>query len=215
MTKSSKVGVQLREMTADDIIHKTHTTNPLAFFAQYPSGVCFDSQEKGERIILLLRQHIVSQFGAIVEVLFIIALPFLVVPFFGMVNVNLGDFLEARQIFWLATTWYFFAFGFTFYKFIHWYFNVYILTNERIVDFDYRGVLHLETAYANLDQIQDVSPKIIGFFGTLFHFGNVYLQTAGERQEFEFHHVGRPDEAAKRILEEVRLESGERPGEVK
>ena len=83
------------------------------------------------------------------------------------------------------------------------------------MDFDYRGILHIETAYANLDQIQDVSPKIIGFFGTLFHFGNVFLQTAGERPEFEFHHVVKPDEVSSRILEEVRLESAEVPGEIK
>ena len=86
------------------------------------------------------------------------------------------------------------------------------MTNERIVDFDFRGILHKETSYANLNQVQDVSPKVIGFFGTFFHYGNIFVQTAAAKPEFEFHHVARPDNVAKEILEQVRLEAGEPPG---
>lgn len=193
----------------------SHTKNPLAVFAQNPEGVAFDTQEKGEKIILMLRQHLVTQIGAVLEVLALFILPFVVGPLVILLGIDIFDTLSGRQLFWIGVFWYLFTFGFAFYKFIHWYFNVYLLTNERIVDFDYRGILHIETAYANLNQIQDVSPKIIGFFGIFFHYGNVYLQTAGERQEFEFHHVAQPDEASKRILEEVRLESAEAPGEIK
>lgn len=88
------------------------------------------------------------------------------------------------------------------------------MTNERIIDFDFRGILHKETAYANLGQIQDVSPKVIGFFGTFFHFGNIFIQTAAAKNEFEFHAVERPDDVARAILEQVRLEEGEKPGEI-
>ncbi len=196
-----------------ELVH--HTTNPFAFFASNPSGVCFDTQEKGERIILLLRQHWISQLGSLTELLLVILLPVVVVPLVALAGININDYLPAKQLFWIGVFWYLFVFGLAFSKFIHWYFNVYILTNERIVDFDYRGILHVETAYANLDQIQDVSPKIIGFFGTFFHYGDVFVQTAGERQEFEFHHVEKPDEVSKRILEEVRRESAEAPGEIK
>lgn len=195
--------------------HHRHTTNPLAVYAIDPSGVHFDSQERGERIILLLRQHLVTQIGAVLEVIGLVILPFIIGPIIILLGIDIFESLEPRQLFWIGIFWYLLTFGFAFYKFLHWFFNVYLLTNERIVDFDYRGILHIETAYANLNQIQDVSPKIIGFFGTFFHFGNVYIQTAGERQEFEFHHVKSPDAVAKRILEEVRLESTEAPGEIK
>lgn len=195
--------------------HEERTKNPLAAFAVNPEGVFFDSQEKGERIILLLRQHLITQIVPILEFLGLFILPLVIGPALILLGIDIFETLNGRQLFWIGAFWYLFTFGFAFYKFLHWYFNIYLLTNERVVDFDYRGILHIETAYANLNQVQDVSPKIIGFFGTFFHFGNVYLQTAGERQEFEFHHVARPDDAAKRILEEVRLEAGEAPGEIK
>jgi len=192
-----------------------HTTNPFASFASNPSGVSFDTQEKGEKIILLVRQHLVSQIGAWLEILGLLLLPVFIGPALVFLRVGIFDYFGPGQVFWLGVFWYLFCFGFAFFKFLHWYFNVYLLTNERIIDFDYKGVLHIETAYANLNQIQDVSPKIIGFFGTFFHYGNVFVQTAGEKQEFEFHHVAKPDEVARRILTEVRLEASEAPGEIK
>ena len=62
--------------------------------------------------------------------------------------------------------------------------------------------------------MQDVTPKVIGFFGTFFHFGNVFLQTAASKPEFEFHHVEKPDEVAQAILDQVRKEEAEVPGEI-
>lgn len=194
----------------EDIVRRS--TNPFAVYAQNPVGVCFEEQEKGEKIILLLRQHLATQIGAIVEIIILILVPLVITPFLLMVKIDILSFLSVGQVFWLGLFWYLFVFGFSFYKFIFWYFNVYLLTNERIIDFDFKGILHMETAYANLSQIQDVSPKIIGFFGAFFHFGDVFIQTASERPEFEFHRVVRPDSVAKRILTEVRSEEAESPG---
>lgn len=194
-------------------IHGKHSTNPLAMFAPQPEGVSFESQEKGELILLLLRAHILTLMPAFLEIIFLAVLPFLVATL-NFVNINPFSSFDANQIFWILLVWYLFVFGFTFYKFIFWYFNVYLLTNERIVDFDFKGITHKETAYANLSQVEDVTPKVIGFFGTFFHFGNVFIQTAAAKNEFEFHAVEKPDLVAKEILEQVRHEEAEAPGEI-
>src|SRR3989338_4223196 len=191
-----------------------HTHNPLAMFAQNPYGVSFENQEKGEEIVLLLRAHIVTLIPALFEIIFLVCLHFVIVPLLSIIQVDIAKSLSGGQVFWLMAVWYLFVFGFSLYKFIFWYFNVYLVTNERIVDFDFRGILHKETAYSNLNQIQDVSPKIIGFFGTFFHFGNVFIQTAAAKPEFEFHAIARPDDVARVILEQVRHEEGEKGGEI-
>lgn len=198
----------------EDTIHTSHSRNPLAMFAPQPEGVTFEGQEKGEKIILLLRAHIVTLIPAAFETIFLLLIPTVVAIVLGLIRVDVSTLLAPRQIFWLAISWYLFTFGFVFFRFISWYFNVYLLTNERVVDIDFKGILHKETSYARLNQIQDVSPKIIGFFGTFFHFGNVFIQTAAERPEFEFHHVARPDMVAREILEQVRKEEAEAPGEI-
>lgn len=196
----------------EDTIHTTRSRNPLAMFAPLPVGVTFEGQESGEKIILLLRAHIVTLVPSAFIITFLLLVPLLLPGVLGLLGVELEGILTAGQSFLLVFFWYLFVFGFTLYKFIFWYFNVYLLTNERVVDFDFRGLLHKETSYANLNQIQDVSPKMIGFFSTFFHFGDVFIQTAAARPEFEFHHVPRPNEVAQAILEQVRLEEGEAPG---
>jgi len=197
-----------------DNIHKIQNRNPFAVFAPQPLGVAFETQEKGEEIILLLRAHPVTLVPSVFVVIILIFLPGLILPVLDFLNIDISLTLAPGQLFWLTIFWYLFTFGYAFYKFIFWYFNVYLLTNERIVDFDFKGLLHKETSYAQLGQIQDVSPKTIGFFGTFFHYGNVYVQTAAERPEFIFENVEKPDIVAEKIMEQVRKEEAEKPGEI-
>ena len=197
-----------------DTTFLTHTKNPFAVFASQPVGVTFENQERGERIVLLLRAHLITLVPSAVTIIFLVFAPIILSVILALIRIDVSTFLGSRQIFLVIVFWYLSVFGYAFYKFIFWYFNVYILTNERVVDIDFRGILHKETSYAKLSQIQDVSPKIIGFFSTFFHYGNVFIQTAAERPEFEFHNVARPDKVAREILEQVRLEEAEAPGEI-
>lgn len=199
-------------MSSEELAIKN--TNPLAVFAKDPVGVSFETQEKGEKIVLLLRQHIATQVMPAIEIIILFLIPIIIAPSAALFRIDVLSFLRVTQVFWVVLCWYFLVLGFAFYKFVFWYFNVYILTNERIIDFDFKGVLDSQTSYANLNQIQDVSPKIIGFYGTLFHFGNVYIQTAAEVPEFDFEAVKFPDEVAERILDQVRSEEAEKPGVV-
>lgn len=191
-----------------------HTRNPFASFAVAPTGVTFESQETGEKIILLLRQHIIVFVLPTLTVIFFLIVPLLISPALTFLNINLQAILTGVQILLLAVFWYLLIFAFAVYKFIFWYFNIYILTNERIIDFDFKGILHKQASFAKLKQIEDVSPKMIGFFSTFFNYGDIFIQTAGEQREFDFMKVPRPDQVAHRILEEVRVEEGEEPGKI-
>lgn len=191
-----------------------HTRNPFSTFAQHPLGITFDSQEAGEEIILLLRAHVITLLPVTILIIFLLFLPIIVFNAFAFLGIGLIGFLSPIQVLLILIFWYLLVFAFAIYKFIFWYFNVYILTNERIIDFDFRGILHKQTSFAKLNQIQDVTPKMVGFFSTFFNFGDIFIQTAGERQEFDFAKVPRPDDVANRILEEVRIEEGEAPGEI-
>lgn len=191
------------------------TKNPLASFAECPIGVTFDSQEVGEKIVLLLRQHIVVLVLPFFFFILLLLLPVVIPSVLSFLKLNLFDVLSGAQVPLLTVFWYLLVFAFALYRFLFWFFNIYILTNERVIDFDFRGILHKQTSFAKLVQIQDVTPKMVGFFSTFFNFGDIYIQTAGEQREFDFLKVPKPDEVSHRILEEVRIEEGERPGEVK
>ena len=175
----------------------------------------FSTQEKGEKVILLLRAHPIVLIPTFVITAIVFVVPIIAPAALSILRFDLSETLNGQQTLILVLFWYLLVFGYVFYRLIFYYFNTYLVTNERIIDFDFRGILHKETSYAKLNQIQDISPKIIGFFGTFFHFGNVYVQTAAEKPEFEFHNVSHPDTVAQVIHEQVRLEETEAPGEVK
>ena len=186
----------------------------LAAYCENPSDVTFETQEGNEKIILLLRQHFVTNVPwivvAVVLVLLPLAIPLLTLAF----GLPWQTQLVGRWYGWLLWSWYLFVFGFVFTRFLWWYFNIYVVTNERVVDIDFVGLLYKRVSDAHLSKIQDVTYDVRGFIGVLFHYGDVYVQTAAEEREFDFHAVPHPDRVASKITELVRLEEMEPRGAV-
>ena len=104
-----------------------------------------------------------------------------------------------------AICWYLITTAFILEEFLSWFFNVNIITDERIFDVDFLNLMYREISEANLDQIQDVSVSIGGALRTLFGFGNVEIQTAAEVPKIEFNSVPHPDKVAK-ILRELGIQ---------
>jgi len=198
----------IKQMAELEAVQKN--VNPLAVFALSPAGVSFENQEKGEKIILLLRAHLVTLIPALLITILLLVVPFLVGVLNNLLRINLP--FSPGQFFLINIFWYLVIFSFVFYRFVFWYFNIYLVTNERIIDFDFLGILSKKISYTNLVQIEDVTPKTVGFAGTFFNFGDVFIQTAGERPEFDFENVARPDIVAEKIFEQVRLDEKEMRG---
>ncbi len=101
--------------------------------------------------------------------------------------------------------WYTATISFAFEKFLIWFFTVSIVTDERIVDVDYPSLLYRRISDTKLDKIQDKTVSMGGLFQSLFNFGNVIIQTAGEQPEFEFIEISNPERVVK-ILNMLLLE---------
>jgi len=95
------------------------------------------------------------------------------------------------------------------YGFVNYYLDIYIVTNKRIVSINQNGFFRREIAELHLHQVQDVEAKVEGFYQTMLHFGTIYIQTAGERENFVFQDVPHPYTLAKKIVElhEQQIES--------
>ncbi len=63
--------------------------------------------------------------------------------------------------------------------FHNYYLSLQIVTNERVIDIDQTGLFKREVNEMPLSNIEDVNYKQNGFWGTIFNYGNVILQTAG------------------------------------
>jgi uncharacterized membrane protein YdbT with pleckstrin-like domain len=82
---------------------------------------------------------------------------------------------------------------FSFFSFIDYYLDIWLITNERIIDVRQEGFFSRVVAELKLFQIQDVTSELRGFFQFIFKFGDVHVQTAGEVQRFVFSEIPNPE----------------------
>ena len=71
------------------------------------------------------------------------------------------------------------------------------ITNERIISVVKRSLFNQDVAQLNLNQIQEVTVKQRNIFESLFNFGTVTVETAGEQDNFTFKLAKDPHLAAK------------------
>lgn len=84
---------------------------------------------------------------------------------------------------------------------LDYYLDVFIITNKRIVDIEQSGLFGRTVADLRLNRIQDVTSETKGVVATLLHYGNVYVQTAGQTERFICEHVAHPEQVVRRIVE--------------
>ncbi len=174
-------------------------------FITQPNNVHFETQHENEKILMLLRQHpIVNVRWFFLTILLIIA-PFILLSIFPFL-----DFLPTQFDFFAWIGWYLLVFVFAIEGFLSWYYNIYIITDERIVDVDFYSLLYRSVSEAKLDKIEDVTSTMAGLSGAMFNFGTITIQTAAEKREFEFVNVPNPAKITKFINEMILEEEREK-----
>ena len=155
-----------------------------------------------EEIVFFLRRHWFTIIPLIFGFFVIIILPF--AAYIGLsyfqpdlltVKINFTLFLLGVSIFFL------YAWLFLFQNFVDWYLDVWVVTNQRIVNIEQRGLFGRVMSELMLYNIQDVTSEVEGFVASMFDYGTVQIQTAAEKSRFQFEEVEHPGLIAKKILE--------------
>lgn len=81
--------------------------------------------------------------------------------------------------------------------------DVWIVTNERVINAEQHGLFNRLVSEVQLEQIQDITSETRGFLETFLTYGDVYVQTAAERERFRFKNVDNPDQVKIAISELV------------
>ncbi|MBA3679453.1 PH domain-containing protein [Candidatus Saccharibacteria bacterium] len=82
-----------------------------------------------------------------------------------------------------------------------WRRNKIVITDQHIVDIDQVGLFNRVVSTLRLEEIQDISASVKGPMQTIFQYGSIVIQTAGERANFLFDYVPNPYELEHYILE--------------
>lgn len=173
------------------------TAHVMRSYITHPK-VAFEGQSEQEKIILLLRAHPLTQVPWILNSIFLF---FIVI----VLNFFLPIFLSPQQIIFFNVFMLVVILSYIWFNFLSWYFNVGLITNQRIVDIDFNSILYKEVTATRLDKIEDVTSKSGGYFKSLFNYGNVFIQTAGTEVNIEFMNVPFPSrvvEVINRIMQD-------------
>lgn len=172
-------------------------------YAERPYGLHFETQHEGEDVVVFMRQHFSVNLPWIGVTLLLLIAPFALLPFlfsaFDILPPIPPQYYLVGMIFWYIAT-----FGYALLNFIHWYYNIYIVTTERVIDIDFIQLLYKKFSETRLENIEDVTYTSGGFLAAVFNYGNVIIQTAGEVPNFEFELIPKPAEVVQTIGKLVR-----------
>ncbi|MBU0613530.1 PH domain-containing protein [Patescibacteria group bacterium] len=148
--------------------------------------------KEGEETVKIVRAYILSQIFKITVIIILILLPFFLL------------FLLFQRGFWGVIGFFallIIAIAFTTRSAIIWYYNAFMITNKRIIDFDQKGLFDKTVSVATYDKIQDISFKKKGVFSTVFNYGTIVIQTAGTNANLEIRSVFEPEKIQDVIME--------------
>jgi hypothetical protein len=161
----------------------------------------FPSQLEDEHVYLVVREHwILLFFRLLVWGIFVtVLLTFQVfgpeyIP--GLFEGRLGEITSLfSQVYTL-----FLVLG-LFLIWLFYYLNMQIITDRRIVDVDQVGLFSHTISELHIENIEDVTSQTNGILGNIFNFGTVFVQTAGNKERFEFDRVPNPSAINKLLLD--------------
>ncbi|MFA7308799.1 MAG: hypothetical protein WC045_01875 [Patescibacteria group bacterium] len=84
---------------------------------------------------------------------------------------------------------------------LDYYLDIFVITNRQILDIEQIILFGRKISETNFQQIQDVTSKVKGLINTLLDIGTVFIETAGEKENFSFEDVQHPTFIASTILE--------------
>ena len=168
-----------------------------------------------EHILVVVRKHWFVFVKTILGLLILFLIPFFFIPFLtifvaeggGPVTINAGYGVFFAS-FWALVLW-----QMLFAKWTDYYYDVWIVTNWRIIDIDQQGFFNRDIAtLLNLDHIEDIKTYVDSVIGTFLNYGCIQVQTAAAQREFIIRNIANPREVERiiRKAQEVRL--GLKPG---
>jgi len=163
----------------------------------------------GEKILFEVRRHwfvIVSE-SALIALLAL--MPFIALGASSTVHLSTQLFYVILFLCagWLLTLWSVFFIIWT-----NYYLDVWIITDQRIIDIEQLNLFNRVVSEFRLDRVQDITIKVNGLIATILGFGDIHVQTAGEMEKFLIKSAPKPYEVKDKIIKEhdraVRLAQG-------
>lgn len=156
------------------------------------SSYHFKEIQYEERIITVIHRHwfnILQQFLALGVLLVVLVAGFFISPSLEMFSEN----KDYYPLFLFAeNTLFIFVVLYAAFIWIDYYFDVWVITDKRIVNIEQKGLFARQVSELKMERIQDVTTEVKGIIPTMLNYGDVYIQTAATTERFIFRMVPSP-----------------------
>jgi len=155
----------------------------------------FTTQHDSERVFVVTGRHYIGFIFFILIIVVQLILPLII--FFVGINYFLPallalDVYVRDAAILLAAVYYLTLLAVFLTSWVIFYYNILVVTDERIIEISQRGIFHREENELTFDQIEDVSCRVKGFLTTVFDVGTLELQSAGATRIFEVKFIPKP-----------------------
>lgn len=161
------------------------------------SHLSFEGRKEHEEVKVFTRRHWWVLLAPTLGFIIFSIIPVFLIILAGrwIIEYDLGAWIGLAWIIYIMLLW----FG-LFYKLTMHTLDVWIVTDERVIDSMQLGLFRRKVSELHLESIQDVSVRTNGFIQSYFNFGNVEIQTGAPEQRFLFREVPRPLEIKDTIM---------------
>jgi membrane protein YdbS with pleckstrin-like domain len=158
-------------------------------------------QKSYEKIEYVLHRHPITFVPILFLFLVLLSVPVFVYFMIAYLYPVLftGDMIFPLAVL-LACTYYLGIYLFFYAQFIDYYLDIWVVTNDRIVDIEQLGLFSRTISEVDLFRIQDVTTDVHGFFATIFHYGNVSIKTASANINIVFRNVSHPNKIRESLI---------------
>ena len=155
-----------------------------------------------EEIIYRLRRHPFLFSKNIILFLFLALTPPAIYYFLSDNYLRFFETTLGYTLLILGASLYYLTIWIFFYaQFVDYYLDNWVITNDRLISIEQKGLFARSVSELDLYRIQDANSEIKGLFGTLFNYGNLYVQTAGEKELFVLKNIPDPHTIRERLLD--------------
>lgn len=156
---------------------------------------------ENDKIIIFAKRHIASMIGTILLIFLMMILPVIIIFLILKNNPELLTGYSLNFLVIFGSIYYLVTLTFSFVQWVSYYYNIFIVTDNEIIDISQEGIFDRRISTVTLLRIQDVSARIRGFLPTFFGYGDVVAESAGENtRTYIIDRIPRPVEVANKIL---------------
>lgn len=159
------------------------------------------NMQPGETSVLFLRRHWIDLLKIFLTTFFLLLVPVAIAIVIAFMGVDTATMPLVGPALRLALSAYLMiVVVVTMTEITDYWLDTWIVTTERIINIEQHGLFKRLVSEVPLEQVQDVTSETHGFLETFLTYGDVYIQTAGERVRFQFVNVDNPDQVKETII---------------